>query len=120
MLGGGMRQVGAVAAAGIVALETMVDRLTEDHDNARHLTERLAGIPAVAVDPESVETNIVVATLRAGTTGELLPRLAQVGVLATAFGPRRLRLVAHYGIERADIEEAADRIATVLPAAARV
>jgi threonine aldolase len=117
MLGGGMRQVGVVAAAGIVALETMIDRLAEDHANARYLAERLAELPGVEIDPAAVETNIVVFTLRAGTADELLPRLAQVGVLATNFGPRRIRLVTHHGIERRHIDEAVARIARVLPVA---
>jgi threonine aldolase len=117
MLGGGMRQVGAVAAAGIVALETMIDRLAEDHAHARYLAERLAELPGVEIDPAAVETNIVVFTLRAGTADELLPRLAQAGVLATNFGPRRIRLVTHYGIERRHIDAAVARLARVLPVA---
>ncbi|MER3420241.1 MAG: low-specificity L-threonine aldolase [Chloroflexota bacterium] len=117
MLGGGMRQVGVVAAAGIVALETMIDRLMEDHAHARYLAERLAELPGVELDPATVETNIVVFTLRAGTADEFLPRLAQAGVLATNFGPRRIRLVTHYGIERRHIEEAVARIARILPVA---
>ncbi len=117
MLGGGMRQVGAVAAAGIVALETMIDRLAEDHANARYLAERLAKLPRVEIDPAAVETNIVVFTLRAGTADELLPRLAQAGVLATNFGPRRIRLVTHHGIERRHIDEAVARLSRVLPVA---
>jgi threonine aldolase len=117
MLGGGMRQVGVVAAAGIVALETMIDRLAEDHANARYLAERLAELPGVELDPAAVETNIVVFTLRVGTADEFLPRLAQAGVLATNFGPRRIRLVTHYGIERRHIDEAVARLARVLPVA---
>jgi len=117
MLGGGMRQVGAVAAAGIVALETMIDRLAEDHAHARYLAERLAELPGVEIDPAAVETNIVVFTLREGTADEFLPRLAQAGVLATNFGPRRIRLVTHYGIERRHIDAAVARLARVLPVA---
>ncbi len=117
MLGGGMRQVGAVAAAGIVALETMIDRLAEDHANARYLAERLVELPGVEIDPAAVETNIVVFTLREGTADEFLPRLAEAGVLATNFGPRRIRLVTHHGIERRHIDEAVARLARVLPVA---
>lgn len=117
MLGGGMRQVGAVAAAGIVALETMIDRLAEDHANARYLAERLAELPWVEIEPAAVETNIVVFTLREGSADELLPRLAEAGVLATNFGPRRIRLVTHYGIERRHIDEAVARLSRVLPVA---
>lgn len=117
MLGGGMRQVGAVAAAGIVALETMIDRLADDHANARYLAERLAELPWVEIEPAAVETNIVVFTLREGSADELLPRLAEAGVLATNFGPRRIRLVTHYGIERRHIDEAVARLSRVLPVA---
>jgi threonine aldolase len=116
MLGGGMRQVGTVAAAGIVALETMVERLAEDHANARYLAEGLATLPYLAVDPARVETNIVVCDLREGTTATFLPRLAEAGVLVTDLGPRRLRLVTHHGIERRHIDEAVDRMRALAPA----
>jgi threonine aldolase len=111
MVGGGMRQVGTVAAAGIVALETMIDRLAEDHANARYLAERLAALSFLDVDPAAVETNIVVCTVREGTTDSWLPRLEAVGVLATDFDPRRLRFVTHHGIERHHIDEAVARLA---------
>lgn len=64
LLGGGMRQAGVLAAAGIVALETMVDRLAEDHANARRLAEGLAMLPGVLLDPEQIHTNIVIFGLR--------------------------------------------------------
>jgi threonine aldolase len=120
MLGGGMRQVGTVAAAGIVALETMIDRLAEDHANARYLAERLTELPYVDIDPASVETNIVVFTLRGTTADDIMPRLAEAGVLATNFGPRRLRLVPHHGIERAHIDAAIERMRALSPAPAAV
>ncbi|MBI2755454.1 MAG: aminotransferase class I/II-fold pyridoxal phosphate-dependent enzyme, partial [Chloroflexi bacterium] len=120
MLGGGMRQVGTVAAAGIVALETMIDRLAEDHANARYLAERLTELPYVDIDPASVETNIVVFSLRGTTADDIMPRLAEAGVLATNFGPRRLRLVPHHGIERAHIDAAIERMRALSPAPAAV
>jgi threonine aldolase len=120
MLGGGMRQVGTVAAAGIVALETMVERLAEDHANARYLAERLAELPWVRIEPDTVETNIVIVDLRAGTADEMLPRLAEAGLLVTNFGPRRLRLVTHHGIERAHLDEAVARLRACAPAPAAV
>ncbi len=120
MLGGGMRQVGTVAAAGIVALETMVARLQEDHATARALAERLAAVPWLAIDPTTVETNIVIVTLREGTAESLLPRLAEVGVLATAFGPRRVRFVTHHGVERRHVDEAAARLLHLAPLPAAV
>ncbi len=111
-----MRQVGVIAAAGIVALETMVDRLAEDHKNARLLAEGLAQIPGIRVDLESVQTNIVVFDVSDGVTFQ--GRLREAGVLTTAFGPGRVRMVSHYGIERTDIEEALDRVRRVAEAAA--
>jgi threonine aldolase len=120
MVGGGMRQVGTVAAAGIAALETMVERLHEDHANARYLAEQLAELPFLEIEPETVETNIVVATLRTGTAEDLLPRLAAAGLLVTNLDPRRLRLVPHRGIERAHIDDAVFRLAAMAPVAARV
>ncbi len=117
MVGGGMRQVGVLAGAGIIALETMVGRLAEDHANARYLAERLATLPFVAIDPAAVETNIVVFDLTAGTVADLLPRLAAAGVLATSFGPRRVRMVPHRGIERHHIDTAVARLSAVATAA---
>ena len=120
MAGGGMRQVGTVAAAGIVALETMIDRLADDHANARYLAERLAGLPYLELAPERVETNIVVGSLREGTADEFLPRLAAAGVLATNFGPRRLRFVTHHGTERVHLDAAVERMRTLSPLPAGV
>lgn len=107
MVGGGMRQAGILAAAGIVALETMVARLAEDHAHARRLAEGLAEIPALALDPTCVKTNIVFFDLTNGMTApQLAERVAREGVLIGAAGERRMRVVTHYGIARADIETA--------------
>jgi threonine aldolase len=114
MVGGGTRQVGAVAAAGIVALETMIERLAEDHANARALAERLAALPEFDFDPEDVETNIIAARLRNGAMAEVLPRLTAAGVQATALGPTTLRFVTHYPLDRAAVDEAAVRIEAAL------
>jgi len=112
MLGGGMRQAGVIAAAGIVALETMVDRLAEDHDNARLLARGLAQIPGVRLDAASVQTNIVIFTVDDGAA--FRQRLREAGVLASATGgPNRVRMVTHYGITRRDIEEALERVLRV-------
>ena len=108
MLGGGMRQVGVIAAAGIVALETMIDRLAEDHKHARLLAEGLAQVPGVRIDATSVQTNIVVLNVDDGTAFQR--RLQELGVLTTAFGLSRVRMVTHYGIMRQDIEEALERV----------
>jgi threonine aldolase len=115
-LGGGMRQAGVIAAAGIVALETMIERLAEDHANAKLLAEGLAGVPGVRIDPGRVQTNIVVLAVDDGVRFQ--QRLREAGVLTTAFGPARVRMVTHYGIGRAEIEEALARVRRVAEAAA--
>ena len=107
MVGGGMRQAGIIAAAGIVALETMIDRLVDDHANARRLAEGLADIPGIALDPARVKTNIVFFDLSNGMTArELADRVGREGVLIGVPGERRVRVVTHYGIERADVDAA--------------
>ena len=108
MLGGGMRQVGVIAAAGIIALETMIDRLAEDHEHARLLAQGLAQVSGVRIDATSVQTNIVVLNVDDGAAFQR--RLQELGVLTTAFGPSRVRMVTHYGIMRQDIEEALERL----------
>ena len=107
MVGGGMRQAGVLAAAGIVALTTMVDRLAEDHANAQCLAEGLALLPGIEVEPVGVRTNIVFFNLTGRLSApELASRLANEGVLVGPNGERRMRAVTHYGIERRDIETA--------------
>lgn len=109
VLGGGMRQAGVIAAAGIVALTEMVDRLAEDHANARRLAEGLAQMPAYHVDLQRVYTNIVYFDVVDGRPAEAVVEEAkQRGVLVLAVGPQRIRAVTHYGIEASDIEEALD------------
>jgi threonine aldolase len=117
MVGGGMRQAGVLAAAGIVALEQMVDRLQEDHDNARILAEGIAEIPGLDLDPDSVRTNIVVFdfTERRMTAQQFCKRLNQEGVLMMARGSGRIRAVTHYGIERAHVEHAVQVMRQVMP-----
>jgi len=109
MLGGGMRQAGIIAAAGMYALEQMVDRLAEDHDNAKVLAEGLAPLPNIELDPETVETNIVIFHVH-GDWQDFARTLKRNGVLASIYGERRMRMVTHYGIERSDIDEALDRV----------
>jgi len=115
MLGGGMRQAGVLAAAGIVALETMVDRLAQDHANARRLAEGLSRLPGILLDPASVPTNIVILELApdALSPAQFVAGLAERGIKLSAIGGQRLRAVTHYGIEKEDIDrtiEAAQRI----------
>jgi len=118
MVGGGMRQVGVLAAAGIVALEQMVDRLREDHENARLLAEGIAEIPGLSVDPSRVRTNIVYFDFTAERMNaqQFCTALQEEGVLMLALGPARLRAVTHYGIERADIEWALQVMRQVMAA----
>ena len=104
MVGGGMRQAGVIAAAAIVALETMVERLAEDHENARLLARGLTELPGVEIDPAYVETNIVVFSV--ADAGAFLRAAQGEGVRLSMFGPRRVRAVTHYGIARADVEAA--------------
>ncbi len=104
MAGGAMRQAGIIAAPGIVALETMVDRLAEDHENAALLAEGLAQIPGLSIDPARVQSNIVVVDVTDGASFQR--RMRDGGVLISAFGPERLRMVTHYGITRQHIERA--------------
>ncbi len=118
-MGGGMRQAGVIAAPGIIALTKMVDRLAEDHANARWLAERLAELPGVTVNLETVQTNIVIADI--GLTGlsvpEFLARLQDRGVLATSFGGTRIRFVTHHDVTRADLEAAVPAISRVIAGA---
>ena len=108
MLGGGMRQAGVLAAAGLVALETMVDRLTEDHAHARGLAEALAAVDGVTIDLTSVQTNIVVFEPPPGwSTDGFLAAAAQAGVLLTPFGGRRVRAMTHLDVGASECEQAA-------------
>ena len=103
--GGGMRQVGILAAAGIVALDTMIPRLAEDHDNARLLASALARCRGLRV--ASAPTNIVVATLDGRRAPDVVAAAAERGVLVTAMDAVTLRLVTHRDVARADCERAA-------------
>ena len=113
-LGGGMRQSGVLAAAGLHALEHHLPRIAEDHVHARLLAERLADCPAVRV--ETPETNIVMIDLVRDTDSAdaVIPRLAAAGLLVVPFGPRRLRAVTHLDVGRPEIERAAEIVRTEL------
>jgi threonine aldolase len=111
-LGGGMRQVGVLAAAGIVALETMIPRLAEDHDNARLLADALGTCRGATVQPPA--TNIVVATLEGRAAPDVVDALKANGVLATAMDARSLRLTTHRDVSRADCERAAGLLARAI------
>lgn len=104
MLGGGMRQVGVLAAAGLIALEKMTLRLAEDHVNARRLAESLNELNGFEVDLEAVQTNIVIVQLRGADANEIMQTLRGRSVLAGYAGPRLLRLVTHKDVSALDIE----------------
>jgi len=106
MMGGGMRQVGLIAAAGLVALETMPERLHEDHSNARLLADGLAGHAVLSVDLATVQTNIVIADLKGMSSAEFLSRLGARGVMAVATGAEQVRFVTHKDVSRAEVEQA--------------
>ncbi len=112
LLGGGMRQAGVLAAAGIVALQTMVERLADDHENCHVLANGLADFPQIDVDAEHVMSNILFFSLRdedgrklsADRTEQFVSQLREHGVLLDAAGHGNIRAVTHYGIEREDID----------------
>jgi threonine aldolase len=116
MLGGGMRQAGVLAAAGLYALEHNIDRLAEDHAKAKRLALGLAQINGIQLDPDSVQTNIVLFDVNGtGLGGEaLVQRLAAEGVLLIEFGPATVRAVTHMGLSEADIDQAVEIIARFL------
>lgn len=111
-LGGGMRQAGVLAAAGLIALEKMPARLHEDHANAKWLAERLAELPGISVDPASVETNIVIFDVsRTGrASAEISAEFKTRGVLINGINPRQMRLVTHYDVARRQCEQALEVI----------
>lgn len=117
-LGGGMRQAGVLAAAGLVALQN-IPRLAADHAHARLLAEALAEMPGMSVDLRTVQTNIVLARLTGSRSAPAFAeRLAQEGVRCHAIGPHTLRFVTHRDVSRADIEAAIEIIGKALAGAA--
>jgi threonine aldolase len=111
-LGGGMRQAGVIAAAGVVALETMVERLVDDHTRARRLADVMAEIFPGSVEPVEVETNIVCATAAALPAG-FLQLLNAAGVLAGTIDVDTVRLVTHHDVDDADLEHAVDALRAI-------
>ena len=106
MLGGGMRQAGVLAAAGIYALDNMVERLAEDHANARTLAEGLAEMDGVECDLERVQTNIVLIHVHAMPVSEFLEGCKARGLLGASMGGDSVRFVTHYGVGPADVQQA--------------
>lgn len=115
-LGGGMRQAGVLAAAGLIALAESPARLNEDHENARFLAGKLAQLPGIQIDPTAVRTNIVIfdiSTLGI-TAAELSRELKAQGILANGVDEKRVRIVTHLDLSRADCERASDVLAEVI------
>jgi len=118
LLGGGMRQAGIFAAAGIVALEQMVDRLAEDHEHGKLLAQGLADYPQIAIQPERVVTNIVIFSLHDSTgcilnkarTEMFLAKTGDQGVLMSQISEGKVRAVTHYGIDKNDVNMALSAI----------
>jgi threonine aldolase len=118
MLGGGMRQAGVIAAAGLIALEHGPKRLYIDHENAKILAQGLAAIPGIRADPSYVQTNIVIYDIRETKLGsaEFLETIARHGVLGVPVDGERIRMVTHLDVDRADVETALGIIAKALRA----
>jgi threonine aldolase len=108
MLGGGMRQVGVIAAAGIISLEKMTKRLDQDHARAKKLADGLRQIPGLVVDAGSPSTNMVYMNLADDVklnTGQIVDRMKKTGVLLDAENSRRFRLVTHYWIDDVGVQK---------------
>jgi threonine aldolase len=109
-LGGGMRQAGMLAAAGIVAVEKMIPRLEEDHRRARKLAEKIADIEAIEVNPDEIETNMVMVKLNTMDSDTFLEKLAAYKVLALPLTQSVVRIVTHKDIDDSDVDRAADAV----------
>jgi threonine aldolase len=116
VLGGGMRQVGVLAAAALYAMDYHVDRLAEDHANAKRLVELIRDIPGTSLAPPEIETNLLFLRLdpRHGTAAQVQGRLRELGVLALPTAPQTLRFVTHLDVTRPQIEQAGKMIRKVL------
>ena len=116
MIGGGMRQAGVLASAGLIALDTMIERLADDHANARRLAQGLANIEGLNVDPDSIQTNIVIFEIdpSVGSAPEVLAALAEAGVKVTPSRAQTLRMVTHRHIGSAEVDEALSRAGKVV------
>ena len=115
-LGGGMRQVGILAAAGMIALEDSPNVLSEDHANAKRLAEGVAELHGITINPETVQTNIVIFDVAdtGKTTSQISQGLKEQGVLANGINVREMRMVTHYDVSRAEIEKALEAIRQVI------
>ncbi len=115
VLGGGMRQAGILAAAGIIALKDMVDRLAEDHANAKKLASGLAEIKGLIIDPTLYKTNIVYFDVTAVTAQDMAEKLKTKGVKVLPTGPYRLRAVTNYNVNSNDIDHVLKVFSKIIP-----
>ncbi len=118
VVGGGMRQAGMMAAAGLIAVHEMVERLSDDHENAKRLARGLAQLDGIEVDVDAIETDIVIFALERDdlTPAELSAGLAEHGVLLNPIGGKKLRAVTNYHVEAADVDTVLAAFAEVLAA----
>ncbi|MFY9223864.1 MAG: GntG family PLP-dependent aldolase [Blastocatellia bacterium] len=116
LLGGGMRQVGVLAAAGLIALTEMPKRLDEDHKNAQLLAKGLSSISKISIDPESVQSNILVFDIsKTGlNTSQFSTQLKEKGVLANGINEKQMRMLTHYDVSSADCEKALEIIKSIV------
>ncbi|MFH1699994.1 MAG: GntG family PLP-dependent aldolase [Candidatus Zixiibacteriota bacterium] len=119
MFGGGMRQVGIIAAAGIYALENNISRLANDHINAKTLATGMSQITGLTIDMETVQTNIVIVDINPNkyTAETFIEALKKEGVLCVPFGPARVRFVTHLDVNEEDCKKAVTAVAGVMSAA---
>ena len=111
IFGGGMRQAGLIAAAGLYAVKNNIPRLADDHSNAKFLANGLNKLRLFEVDLALVDTNIILADITDGSTADqILEKMSEISVLAVPFGPNRLRFVTHLDVTKADCEEAVERL----------
>ena len=117
-LGGGMRQAGVLAAAGLIALEESPSRLKQDHENAKFLAQKIAELPGIQIEPDAVRTNIVIFDISGlgASTGELSRELKARGILANGVGGTRMRMVTHQDVSREDCQQALEILAQVTTA----
>ena len=116
VIGGGMRQAGVVAAAGIISLQDMVERLADDHANAKKLAMGLSDMPGISIDPDQIKTNIIFFdTTREGMTpADFVLQIEADGIRMLPVGPHRVRAVTHYHITSEDIDQALKVISKVM------
>jgi threonine aldolase len=110
LFGGGMRQAGILAAGALYALENNIERLADDHANARRFAEVVRGCRGLSLEPETIDTNIVIFRIarELGTAAQLADKLRERGVLVLAFGPQQLRAVTHLDVSADDVQRAGE------------